>query len=175
MRWLRYDGPLHLVLLLTNWLPDMTIFLRLRGLLACPFFRSCGRNLRLGRDVSFYNPAAISIGSDVYMAHGTRLLAGEAISVADEVLFGPYCVIVSSSHTRRDGSYRFGPVHLAPVTIGRGVWLGAHVTVVAGAEVGAGTLVGANSVVTGVLPGDVLAGGLPAKVIRQLEESSLEG
>jgi len=171
-RLLRYDWPLHFSLLLTDWLPDNVIFLRLRGLLARPFFAECGHNLRLGRKITFYNPSRIRLGSDVYIAYGCWLMAGAEINIGDEVLLGPYCVVVSSNHTRVGGSFRFGAPELRPIRIGRGSWLGAHTTVVAGATVGEGSLVGANSVVSGVIPPGVLAAGAPARVIRPLVEGS---
>ena len=45
---LRWALPIWLVGLLTNWLPDNRITLRLRGMLARPFIRRCGRGLLLG-------------------------------------------------------------------------------------------------------------------------------
>ncbi len=69
-RLLRYDLPLHFVLRLTNWLPDNVMFIRLRGRLARPFFKSCGTRLGLGRNITFYNPSKIEIGEDVYIGYG---------------------------------------------------------------------------------------------------------
>lgn len=169
-RLFRFDWPLHFALLLTSWLPDNVVFLRLRGLMARPFLGRCGANLRLGRDVTFYNPAKIELGSDVFVAKGAWFMAGELIRVGNGAVFGPYCVVVSSNHTRLEGSYRFGPPDLAPIDIGPGCWLAAHVTVTAGSRVGYGALVAANSVVSGDLPAGWIAGGLPAKPIRQLEQ-----
>jgi maltose O-acetyltransferase len=169
-RCLRYDWPLHFVLLLTNWLPDNVLFLRLRGKMARLFLGSCGANLRLGRNLTFYNPSKIRLGCDVYVAQGTWFMAGEKIEVGDKVLFGPYCVIVSSNHSRVDGSFRIGSVQRKQIKIGRGAWLGAHVTVVAGTVIGNGSQIGANSVVRGTIPADHLAAGHPAKLLKQLEE-----
>lgn len=169
-RLLRHDLPLHFVLLLTNWLPDITFCLRLRGALAALFLGSCGKNLRLGRDITFYNPSQIHVGSDVYIAKGCWFMAGETIMVGDEVLFGPYCVIVSSNHTRLNGSYRFGPANQQPVRIGRGAWIAAHAIIGAGAEVGPGSLVSAQAVVVDQFPADVMLGGQPARVIKTIEQ-----
>ncbi len=167
---LRYDLPLHFVLLLTNWLPDNTPFLRLRGGLARFFLGSCGENLRLGRNISFYNPSVISVGDNVYIANGCWFMGGESIEVGDEVLFGPYCVIVSSTHTRVERSYRYGVSRKNPIKIGTGCWLSAQVTVTGGSIIEEGTLVAAGAVVSGELPADVIAGGVPARVIRKVED-----
>jgi len=170
-RLFRYDWPLHFVLLATNWLPDNVMFLRLRGRLARPFFGRCGVNLRLGRNVTFYNPAAICLGRDVYVAQGAWFMAGAPVNVGDEVLFGPYCVVASANHSRLNGSFRFAPAIHAPVVIGRGSWLGAHVTVVAGTEVGEGALIAANSVAVDKIPAHYLAAGQPARAIKLLDDS----
>jgi maltose O-acetyltransferase len=166
LRLLRYDLPLHFALLFTNWLPDNVLFLRFRGALVRPFLGRCGSNLRLGRNVTFYNPSRISIGQDVYVAQGTWFMAGDMIEVGNEVLFGPYCVIVSSNHTRKNRSFRYGSSQHEPINIGDGSWLAAHVTVTAGSTIGAGCLIGANSVVRGSIPDDAIAAGTPAKVLR---------
>jgi virginiamycin A acetyltransferase len=50
------------------------------------------------------------------------------------------------------------------VTIGEGAWIGTGAIVLA--DVGKGTIVGAGSVVTKPLPENVLAAGVPARVIR---------
>lgn len=173
-RWktlLRYDLPLHFVLLLTNWLPDNVVFLRLRGALARLFLGKCGKDLRLGRNITFYNPSKIEFGDHVYAAYGCIFLAGEEIiSLGGEVFLGPYCVFASDNHTRKNGSFRYGSTQSAPIHVGSGSWLGARVTVTAGSVIGQGALVGAGSVVTSKIPDNVLAGGVPAKVIKPLTE-----
>jgi acetyltransferase-like isoleucine patch superfamily enzyme len=165
----RYDLPLHFVLLLTNWLPDNVIFLRLRGYLASHFIGTCGADLRLGRNLTFYNPSKIKIGSHVYLAYGCVCLAGDQpISIGDEVIMGPYCVLASNNHSCQAGSFRYGKPESAPIVIESGSWLGAHVVVTAGSIVGKGVLVAAGAVVVSTLPDSVVAGGVPSKVIKVL-------
>lgn len=169
-RLFRYDLPTHFALLLTNWLPDNVIFLRLRGWLVSHFLGGCGSNLRLGRNITFYNPSRIKIGSDVYIAYGCWFMAGEQITVEDQVLFGPYCVVVSSDHARSELSFRYGKPKLRPIYIGRGAWVAAHVTVTAGVSIGSGSLIAANSVARGEIPPNVLAAGQPVRVVKELND-----
>jgi maltose O-acetyltransferase len=166
-RLLRYDWPAHFVLLLTNWLPDNVPFLALRGALLRPFLGSCGKNLRLGRNVTFYNPSAVRLGRDVYVAYGTWFMAGAVMEVGNEVLFGPYCVIVSSEHGQDGCSFRLGKSRAAPISIGDGCWLAAHVTVTAGVSIGAGSVAAAGAVVTENVPGGTVVGGVPARVLKR--------
>ncbi|HXD87726.1 MAG TPA: acyltransferase [Urbifossiella sp.] len=57
------------------------------------------------------------------------------------------------------------------VTIGEGAWIGAGAIVLA--DVGKGTIVAAGAVVTKPLPDNVIAAGVPAKVIRSRFESTV--
>lgn len=168
---LRYDWPLHFVLLLTNWLPDNVIFLRLRGALAKPFFGKCGSDLRLARDVSFHNPSVIHLGSHVYIARGCCFISLATIELGDEVLFGPYVVVSSGNHSALQGSFRYGPHEAVPVFIGAGTWIGAHVTINAGATIGKGSLVASNASVTRKdFPLNSFIAGVPAQVISKMDE-----
>ncbi len=166
---LRYDWPLHFVLLLTNWLPDNVIFLRMRGWLAHWFFGSCGRTLNIGRNVTFHNPAKIHLGNFVHISFGCLFMATDNIWIGDEVMFGPYCILVSGNHGRKNHSYRFGDPILLPIKISKGTWVGAQVTITAGSILGSGSLIAAGAVVTDSFPNNVMVGGVPAKVIKTLE------
>ena len=49
------------------------------------------------------------------------------------------------------------------------MWLGGNVTVLPGVTIGNNVVVGAGAVVTKDIPDNSLALGVPAKVVRQLE------
>jgi len=173
IRWrtlLRYDWPLHFILLLTNWLPDNVIFLRLRGFLSRPFFSSCGHTLNIGRNVNFHNPSLIHLGDYVHISYGCFFLATDHIWVSDEVMFGPYCCLSAGNHTYFNGSYRFGKPELKPIYIDKGSWLGAHIVVTAGSKIGKGVLVAAGAVVAGDIADNTIVGGIPANVIKTVIE-----
>lgn len=169
-RCLRYDWPLHCVLLLTQFLPDNVLCFRLRGFLARRFIRSGGRNLRLGRNILLFNPGNIKFGRDTYLAYGAVIIANDIVTLGNEVMISPYCVLASGNHTRQGGSYRYGVIHNAPINIGDGCWLGSHVVVTAGVTIGAGTAIGGGAVVTKSIAAGQLAAGVPASVIKAISE-----
>ncbi len=144
---------LHFVLLFTNWLPDNVIFLRFRGFLANFFLMGTCKNLRIGRNVTFYNPSKIYIADDVYIAYGNWFAAShEKIIIEDEVMFGPKSIIVSGNHTLSKGSYRYGKTKGKSIIIKKGAWIGGNCSILAGSEIGSGTAVGANSVTSKKIP-----------------------
>ena len=64
---------------------------------------------------------------------------------------------------------------IGDITLRRDVWLGTGCIVSAGVEIGEGTIVAAGSVVTKSLPPRVMAGGVPARVIRNLDNKEDQG
>jgi acetyltransferase-like isoleucine patch superfamily enzyme len=168
---IRFTWPLHFILYFTNWLPDNVIFLRLRGFLASFFFKKCGNDLRIGRNVTFYNPSKIEIGNSVYIAYGCWFLGAANLVIEDEVLFGPYVVVSPSNHTIYNHSFRFGEPVCKDIRIRKGAWIGAHCTIVIGAEVGKGAMIAANSVLNAVVEDNMMFGGVPAKFIKTVIES----
>jgi len=166
----RYDWPIHFVLLFTNWLPDNVIFLRLRGLLLGPFFKQCGKNLRVGRDNVFCDSYDMIIGHNVYISRGNWFNATGGIYIGDEVIFGPNSIIVTSNHTRENGSFRYGVSKITPIKIEFGSWIGGNCTILPGSVVGKGTVIGANSVVNSAIPDDVVAAGNPAVIKKQFND-----
>ena len=143
---------LHFVLFFTNWLPDNVIFLRLRGFLAGFFLMGTCRNLRLGRNLTFYNPSKIYVGDDVYIAYGNWFCALEKIIIEDEVMFGPMSMIISGNHSRINGSYRHGREQNEKIIIEKGSWVGGNCSILSGAKIGSGTAIGANSVANKIIP-----------------------
>ncbi len=166
---LRYTLPLWFVLLLTNWMPDNRISIRIRGFLASFFIKKCGKNFTLGRDVTLLNTYNLIIGDDVYIAKGCWLNAMGGITIEDEVVFAPYVVISSLQHVFKDNSVRFGGSISAPVLIGRGTWLAAHSAVKCGVNIGKGNLIAANAFVVSSTNDNKILGGVPAREIKDNE------
>lgn len=156
------------IMMLTSFLPDILYVMKLRGFLLRPCFNKCGANLQITKDVRLYNCRNIEIGNDVFFSAGVWMLASKNIVIGDEVMFGPYCVILTGDHSKLNGSFRFGKPSRASITIGRGSWLGAHSVVTKGVTIGTGTVIGACSVVTRNVEDNVLAVGAPSKKIKHV-------
>lgn len=161
-----------LIMWLTSMWPDVTPVLKLRGFLLRVCFRSCGRNLQIAGGVRITFTTRIDMGNDVYLAPGCWVQGIGGVTFGDEVMLGPYTVLASTNHLKKDGSYRFGGGEPAPIALGRGAWTGAHVVITAGVTIGEGAAVAAGAVVTSDVPDHTIVGGVPAKVIKT--ESSAE-
>jgi acetyltransferase-like isoleucine patch superfamily enzyme len=90
------------------------------------------------------------------------------ITIGDNVLIGPNCVIASCEHSFGDPRVPIcqQPVKYAAITIGNDVWIGEGVSIAGGLTIGDGCIIGAKSMVTrDCVPYGVYVG-TPAKLIR---------
>lgn len=58
--------------------------------------------------------------------------------------------------------------YVAPVTIGKNVWVAINVTILPGVDIGEGSIIASGSVVTKSIPPFVFAAGIPAKVKQDI-------
>jgi acetyltransferase-like isoleucine patch superfamily enzyme len=118
-----------------------------------PFFADYGLN--------------ITIGHNVFIHQGCMFTGHGAIDIGDDVMIGPKVNLVTAGHPLEpERRRRF--ITVAPVTVGRNVWIGAAVTVLPGVEIGADAAVAAGAVVTRDVPPATLVAGVPARVIKHL-------
>jgi maltose O-acetyltransferase len=62
-----------------------------------------------------------------------------------------------------------GPEYGKPVTVDDDVWIGGRAVLNPGVNVGEGAVIASGAVVTGNVPDDVVVGGNPAEVIKELD------
>lgn len=116
---------------------------------------------------------AIGVGT-ITIGARTEIEAGVHIGAAADLRIGPDTVIASSvtiidhDHGLPDGrtSVLRMPLTIAPIEIGRGVWIGEKATVLKGVRIGDGAVIGAHAVVTSDVPSGGVAVGVPARTIR---------
>lgn len=110
----------------------------------------------------------LEIGNRTSIATGVFISAGKkGTYIGSDCLIGPNCTIVSGTYkySRLDMTFEEQGHDSKGTRIGNNVLLGAGTAVVDGAVIGNGVVVGANSVVSGRLPDNVVARGNPATVI----------
>ena len=90
------------------------------------------------------------------------------VTIGDDVLFGPYVQVYAAYHPVDPAARRTRRELSAPVTIGDNVWIGGGAIILPGVTIGSGTTIGAGSVVTGDIPGNVVAAGNPCTVKKIL-------
>jgi len=158
----------HLMHLGSNLLGDDWVGRHCRvGLL-----RSCGARLGAGTVVhggSYLTfPARLQTGRRCFVNRSCYLDLEGPIVLGDDVVIGHGSTLVTSSHEIGASRRRAGMVTGRRIDIEDGAWLGANVTVLAGVRIGRGAVIAAGAVVTRDVPPDVVAAGVPARVLRSL-------
>jgi maltose O-acetyltransferase len=117
----------------------------------------------------------ITIGNNFYANFDCVLLDGAEISIGNNVLFGPRVGIYTSNHALYAKERISGGCYAKPVKIGNNVWIGAGVHINQGVTIGDNTIIGSGSVITKNIPSNVIAAGVPCKVIREITEEDITG
>ncbi len=110
----------------------------------------------------------LRIGDHCWINLDFFLNLGAAIQIGNNVSIGQQVMILTETHAIGNGTRRAGTLSAMPVTIGNGVWLGARCTILPGVTIGEGAIVAAGAVVTKSVPPNVLVGGTPARILREL-------
>lgn len=105
-------------------------------------------------------PENLKLGKNTDLSSFVVIFAQNGVVIEDNVQIGPHSSIISEDTI----SGKKGPVVLK-----KNSCIGAHSVVMPGVTVGENTIVGAFSLVLNDLPPNVVALGIPAKVVKKLE------
>ena len=119
-----------------------------------PFYTDYGMNIKLGRQV--------------FINAGCCFQDQGGIEIGDNVQIGHQTVLATLNHDLNPARRR--NMIPAPIKIGNNVWIGSHSTILAGVTIGDNAVVAAGAVVTKDVPANCVVGGVPAKIIKKIEE-----
>lgn len=153
---------------LTFFLPDIPLFMRLRGALYSVMMKQCGKDFQVTSTAIINSLAGFSVGHHVYIAQNTVLI-GPDITIGNEVIIGPNCVVSGGNHLHNGKSYRFSKSLAAPVLIEEGCWIGGNCSVLAGSILPKGSVLAAGSVLDKSFSEPrALYAGVPARLVKTL-------
>jgi serine acetyltransferase len=112
----------------------------------------------------------VHIGEMCWINAGCTLDASAEVTIGNVVAMGQEVMVLTNTHRIGPPNYRAGVSMNLPVTIGDGCWLGARSVILPGVDIGPGVVVAAGSVVAKSVPANSLVGGVPAKLIRMLDD-----
>lgn len=107
---------------------------------------------------------------------GVRIGCFKEIVIGDDCLVGANVLITDSDWHSLDPMIRVrdkGFDITKPVKIGNNVFIGVNSIILKGSEIGDNSIIGAGSVVSGVIPSNVIAAGNPCRVIKRIEKNGI--
>jgi len=110
----------------------------------------------------------ISLGKNFYANHNCTILDAAPVFIGDDVMFGPGVSLSTATHPLQ-ADIRAQALETAhAIHIGDNVWVGMGAQILPGVTIGKNSVIAAGAVVTCDIPENVLAMGVPAKVIRKI-------
>lgn len=120
------------------------------------FWCDNGKNIFVGKDfIANYNVTILDIGK---------------VTIGNNVWIGPNTLITTVGHPISPEGRKKHLAFQKPITIGNNVWIGGNVAILPGITIGDNSVVGAGAVVTKDVPADCVVAGVPAKIVRKIEE-----
>lgn len=138
----------------------------LKELLKC-----VGKNVWIEPDFRCEFGKNIVIEDNVYINFGCVILDCAEVIIGANTLIGPNVGIYPVNHAIDSEERLNGGCSGKPVHIGKNVWLGGDVKILAGVSIGDNAIIGTGSIVTKSIPSDVIAVGNPCKVMRRITEA----
>jgi acetyltransferase-like isoleucine patch superfamily enzyme len=122
-----------------------------------PFYTNFGRSIKIGKHV--------------FINHACSFLAMGGITLEDHVLIGPRVNLVTENHPLSPAERR--GMLCQPIWIKRNAWIGAGATILPGVTIGENSVVAAGAVVSKDVPDNVVVGGIPAKILKEIANDKL--
>lgn len=129
---------------------------------------SVGERVQIRPTVRFDYGYNTHIGSGTFVNFDCVFLDVAEIRIGADCMFATKVQLLTAEHPIDPGPRRALWEMARPITIGDNVWLGGGVIVGPGVTIGDNTVVGAGAVVTRDLPANVVAVGVPARVLREI-------
>jgi acetyltransferase-like isoleucine patch superfamily enzyme len=116
--------------------------------------------------------AGIQMGEDSLIGEYSVIRGQGGVKIGDRVYTSPFCQIIAVNHVFDDPNRSFieQGITAEGIRIDDDVWIGAGAIITDGVHVGMGAVVAAGAVVTEDVPAHTVVGGVPARVIRRIDE-----
>ena len=149
-----------------------TKFFALKRKLLCSIGYEIGENTKIVGPIM--NTGHISVGRNCWVGRNLTVHGNGSVIIGDNCDIAPDVMFLTGGHRIGDAARRAGQGETYTITVGNGVWIGARSTMMKNISVGDGVVVAACACVTADVPENMVVGGVPARVIKELEDGPAE-
>lgn len=115
-----------------------------------------------------YNTGNLTVGKNCWIGKNFTVNGNGAVMIGDNCDIAPDVVFQTGSHNIGSSERRAGKGYNADITVGNGTWIGVRATILSDVKIGNSCVIAACACVTKNIDDNVLAGGVPAKQIKDL-------
>ncbi|WP_127545825.1 MULTISPECIES: sugar O-acetyltransferase [Paenibacillus] len=130
---------------------------------------STGEHLGMEPNIHVDYGYNIHVGNHFYTNFNCTILDVCEVRIGDHCLMGPDVHIYTATHPLHPHERNTGAEYGKPVTIGNNVWIGGRAVINPGVIIGDNVVIASGSVVTKDVPDNMIVGGNPARIIREIE------
>lgn len=147
----------------------------LAGTFAFPLKRKLLRSVgfEIGEGTRIAGPlfctGTMKIGKDCWIGRDLRVEGNGSVEIGDRCDIAPGVMFLTGGHAIGDASRRAGQGEHYHIYVGDGVWIGARATLGRNITVGDSSVVAACAYVGKDVPQNSMVGGVPARIIRELD------
>lgn len=129
-------------------------------------------NFDIGEGTKIVGPVEVlghlKVGKDTWIGKNLIVNGNGTVTIGDNCDLGPEITFQTGGHEIGDAARRAGKGVVLNQTVGSGTWIGGRTTVVNQVTIGVGCVITACACVVKDIQPNTLAGGVPAKIIREL-------
>jgi maltose O-acetyltransferase len=130
---------------------------------------STGENVFMRPNIRFDYGYNTHVGENFFANFDCTILDVGEVRFGDNCMLGPGVQIYTATHPLNPNERNSGKEYAKPITFGNNVWIGGSAIINPGVSVGDNVVIASGAVVTKDVPDNVVVGGNPARIIKQIE------
>ncbi|WP_434584651.1 DapH/DapD/GlmU-related protein [Klebsiella sp. R390] len=131
---------------------------------------SVGKNVWIEPPLHVAYGSQITLGDNFYANFNLVVVDDGKVIIGNNVMIAPNVTISTTGHPVDPTVRITGQQFSQTVTLEDNVWIGSGAVINPGVTIGRNSVIGAGSVVTKDIPADVVAAGVPCRVLRPIGE-----
>ena len=144
----------------------------LRYVLLKRLAKECGKNVSVMSSVYLHIGKNLKIGSHISIREDCYI-DGDNLEIGDNVMISHSSSIITGSHYYDKNKPMRDTLKDTPVKIGDNVWIGSGARIIGETTIGDDVIIAANAVVIKPVPSNVVVAGVPAIIVRRLDEDKV--
>lgn len=131
---------------------------------------STGKDVYMEPNIRFDYGYNTHVGENFFANFDCTFLDVCEIHIGDNCMLAPGVQIYTATHPLDPVERNSGKEYAKPVIIGDNVWIGGHAIINPGVTIGDNVVIASGAVVTKDVPNNVVVGGNPARIIKEINE-----
>ena len=158
----------RIVIFIVNHVLNGTRFFAAKRRLLRSIGYEIGENTKIVGPI--HNTGTLRIGANCWIGCNLTVHGNGTVTIGDNCDIAPDVTFLTGGHQMGDHSRRAGKGESYHITVGSGVWIGGRVTLLLNTSIGDGSMIAACACVSKDVPADTMVAGVPAKVMKELED-----